>query len=197
MKITSRKEALNSGLKYYFTGKPCKRGHTSKRKSHSGTCYECFLESQRESYDSEKSCARVRDYYKRNRRERLKYYSDYARKNKDKRSNYQSSWYKENRELEIKKALLRKKENPALNAKRSNEYRARKIKAVPRWFESELVAKVYEKARFNSMHVDHIVPLKSNLVCGLHCWHNLQLIDSSHNASKGNRYWPDMPESLL
>ena len=41
--------------------------------------------------------------------------------------------------------------------------------------------------------VDHIVPLQSNIVCGLHNEFNLQVITKSANSSKRNYYWPDMP----
>jgi hypothetical protein len=44
-----------------------------------------------------------------------------------------------------------------------------------------------------NIEVDHIVPLKSKLVCGLHCEANLQLMTGSANCVKGNRRWPDMP----
>lgn len=41
MKIISRKEARLKGELYYFTGKPCKRGHISKRMVRNGTCVSC------------------------------------------------------------------------------------------------------------------------------------------------------------
>lgn len=42
--IISRADAKRAGLKYYFTGKPCKHGHVSERKSVNGDCYACFFE---------------------------------------------------------------------------------------------------------------------------------------------------------
>lgn len=40
----SRAQAIADGDKYYYTGKPCKRGHYSKRKVNSSTCMECYRE---------------------------------------------------------------------------------------------------------------------------------------------------------
>lgn len=37
-------------------------------------------------------------------------------------------------------------------------------------------------------HVDHIIPLKNKLVCGLHIWSNLQVIPKITNLIKGNYY---------
>ena len=42
-------------------------------------------------------------------------------------------------------------------------------------------------------HVDHIVPLQSPIVCGLHTIENLQVIPGALNLAKGNRMWPQMP----
>lgn len=64
---------------------------------------------------------------------------------------------------------------------------------IPGWFEEDKVRTVYAKARELGMTVDHIVPTKSDVVCGLHCWDNLQLLTRGANASKGNRSWPDQP----
>lgn len=44
MNIITKKDAKASGLKHYFTGKPCKRGHVSKRRVGNGTCFQCHLE---------------------------------------------------------------------------------------------------------------------------------------------------------
>jgi hypothetical protein len=45
-------------------------------------------------------------------------------------------------------------------------------------------------------HVDHIVPLTSDLVCGLHCEANLQIAVGKDNIAKNNRWWPDMWDEL-
>jgi 5-methylcytosine-specific restriction endonuclease McrA len=76
---------------------------------------------------------------------------------------------------------------------KANERRAAKMKSIPLWYNRGMVKKVYQKAKELNLTVDHVVPIQSSLVCGLHCWHNLQLLDQSANSSKGNHYWPDMP----
>jgi hypothetical protein len=83
---------------------------------------------------------------------------------------------------------------------RSAERRSAKLNATPPWFERAEVEGVYKSAITRSKsesikyHVDHIVPLQSKFVCGLHCLANLQIIPGEDNISKGNRYWPDMWE---
>lgn len=41
MELVSRQEALAQGLKRYFTGKPCKRGHIAERTLPENGCAEC------------------------------------------------------------------------------------------------------------------------------------------------------------
>lgn len=41
MKIITRKEAKEKGLKRYFTGKACKNGHIAERLVCNKTCVEC------------------------------------------------------------------------------------------------------------------------------------------------------------
>jgi len=41
MKVITRKQAVENGLKKYFTGIPCMHGHLSERTTRSGSCREC------------------------------------------------------------------------------------------------------------------------------------------------------------
>lgn len=42
----TRREAINAGLLYFSTGKPCKYGHTSERYVGNGACVECLRPSR-------------------------------------------------------------------------------------------------------------------------------------------------------
>lgn len=101
-------------------------------------------------------------------------------------------WYQAN--------LLRLKEwvrnNPGKVAARGRRYQAAKRGAVPAWTTPEMEAQIvalYESAVILSatsdepFEVDHIVPICSKIVCGLHVPWNLQLLPSSENKKKGNR----------
>lgn len=85
------------------------------------------------------------------------------------------------------------KANPAKKRASVSRYQALKIRAVPAWADKEAMLRVYAAAAEGGLVVDHIVPLRSKIVCGLHCEDNLQLLTPIENSSKGNRHWPDMP----
>ena len=72
---------------------------------------------------------------------------------------------------------------------------AAKIKATPAWSNRDIVNAFYRMAEaYRSSgvpcEVDHIVPLRHALVCGLHVEHNLQLLSPTANRSKGNKFLP-------
>lgn len=77
--------------------------------------------------------------------------------------------------------------------------RASKLQATPLWANEFFISETYDLATLRTKafgtpwHVDHIVPLQSKLVCGLHVECNLRVIPGVDNFKKGNRYWPDMP----
>ncbi len=65
-------------------------------------------------------------------------------------------------------------------------------KAIPKWADFKKMNEIYKSAD-GEFHVDHIIPLTSKYVSGLHTEDNLQLLPAKDNIVKGNRYWPDMP----
>ncbi len=104
--------------------------------------------------------------------------------------------YEANKARLIEKKLLQRRCNPARHreAQRKRDMHIRQ--ATPAFGDPAEIRNAYIEAEYFQMEVDHIVPIKSKLVCGLHVEFNLQLLTSSANARKGNRTWPDMPEAV-
>ena len=143
-----------------------------------------------------------RKYVANNLESRRAQYRKYHEKNKEKR-NAESAIYRENNR-EAMREMWRKyaAENPEKHRQHVMTRKAAKLKATPEWanteFEEFVMSEIYDlavsrkKATGFDWHVDHIVPLKSKKVCGLHCVANLRVIPSLENHRKGNRTWPDM-----
>jgi hypothetical protein len=75
--------------------------------------------------------------------------------------------------------------------------RATKLNATPLWRNEFYIKEAYHLAKLRSKatkiehQVDHIVPLRSKLVCGLHNEFNLRVIPKLQNITKGNKIWPN------
>lgn len=131
--------------------------------------------------------------YVANRERRTSVNAAAQRRNKDASNKRSARWRELNPEQRKVSANAWVKRNPAYSAARTAQRLAVKIKATPAWADRAAIQVVYEKAAEFGMWVDHIVPLVSELVCGLHCEANLQLLTPAENIRKGNRFWPDMP----
>lgn len=88
------------------------------------------------------------------------------------------------------------KSNPAKALANVTRRDAQKLQAIPAWADQEQIKAIYHEAAVRraagiECEVDHIVPLRSPYVCGLHVPANLQLLESRANKAKGNRHWPD------
>jgi hypothetical protein len=82
------------------------------------------------------------------------------------------------------------KNNPAKILAGVRRRQAIKILASPSWVDKKIIADIYRKAAEMGMEVDHIVPLRSAFVCGLHVPVNLAIVPREINRRKSNREWP-------
>jgi hypothetical protein len=153
------------------------------------TCSKCKESKDLSQFDKNKAKASgLHSACKACRKEQRKAYYD---NNKEAHHSRTKRWAENNREAwnNLFKKAYRK--NPSHYIRKAATRRSYQISATPPWSEKELIEKVYLKASDYGAHVDHIVPLKSDVVCGLHVWANLQLLPPTDNISKGNRSWPD------
>lgn len=122
--------------------------------------------------------------------------------NPEKYANRHERYYQANREKVLERTTKRAKAHakafPEVYAAKVSWRRAKKRQATPLWASEFLISTIYAKASrlrvwLNSkFDVDHIVPLISDNVCGLHCEANLQILTEHENRVKSNTYWPDM-----
>lgn len=182
MEIISRKEAKERGLRYYFTGNSCKRGHICKRYVSTYTCYECDNE-RNTSIGITEERRKWRNNYQIEWVNRPENKERYLKKN---RSCNMSS-----EQLELKRARQRKEnlKDWRILANRHNSRRldAKRLLRVPKWAQLNEIKQFYLNCPLNH-HVDHIVPLCGRLVSGLHVLENLQYLPASENLKKGNSY---------
>ena len=128
--------------------------------------------------------------------------SEWAKKNKKRRRATAKNWWLNNKQLHAQSVKKwTNKNRHRVNAKLVERRRLNGV-AKPAWANDFFIDEIYDLARIRTAvtgfawHVDHIVPLKHPLVCGLHCEANLRVIPAFENRSKGNHYWPDMPADL-
>lgn len=147
-----------------------------------------------------KSCVRPanRSDYLTNAERNRAYAKACRERNPEKISTWQSEYREANRPaLREYFRGYAKLNSAAVNAKVARR-RAQKLLAAPVWANPVKVQGFYSALRFlgKGWHVDHIVPLVSQIVCGLHCEANLRLIPAVENMKKGNKFWPNMPETI-
>lgn len=72
----------------------------------------------------------------------------------------------------------------------TNKRRSARLNANVAWTDHERIKEIYKNCP-KGYHVDHIIPLQSKIVCGLHVENNLQYLTAKENISKGNRFIND------
>lgn len=148
-----------------------------------------------------KRCMKIRNgNWKKNNPDKVREYNqaDHARRGEDRKKQMRQHYYANYEQCRKRNAEWQRENRGIMNAINSRR-NAAKLQATPAWANQEKIAEFYFAADFLGMvtgewyQVDHIVPIRSKLVCGLHCEQNLQVLQAIENMSKGNRFWPDMP----
>jgi hypothetical protein len=171
-----RGEASILGLKRYITGRPCKNGHNAERFVSDGQCTECNRVRGRKENKDEASI-RIKNLSEQIRRlERTEAEQHAARE-------YHKQWKKENRHKDVE-----------WNQRRY----VQKVGATPAWADLKAIQAIYKRAQELTErtgiphHVDHEIPLRGKLVCGLHVETNLRVITADENVKKNNKFLPDV-----
>lgn len=101
------------------------------------------------------------------------------------------AWEKSNPDKMRARRARRYEEHPAARrpVKKGTHPKQYRVAWANRFFMDEAyrLAKLRSKATGIVWEVDHIVPLKSDVVCGFHCESNLQVITRLENVRKGNK----------
>lgn len=130
-------------------------------------------------------------------KERKEYRDAWVRANPQKvRASYKKYNASGKRNFSYKDYYWSDSERSRLKGKKDTaKRRAIKLKALPSWlndFDKFVIGEMYETAQRRSKvtgikwHVDHIVPLQGDNVCGLHVPCNLQVIPAVQNLRKSN-----------
>ena len=160
----TRAKAKLEGYSHYFTGEPCRNGHTEPRVTGSGTCMAC----------SRKKSQR---WALLNREKYLEHKTVSNDKRADKNKQYASEW---------------RRKNPSRKNATESVRRATCRQQTPLWVDQDQIVMWYEVANVLSrggvkFHVDHVFPLRGKHVCGLHSQDNLQVLPWHLNLKKSNQ----------
>lgn len=181
MRYISRKEAKDAGGKRYFTGKACPRGHIAERFVSNGGCYECLIANSGAWFAANVEGRRAQRH-------------SYRAENSDKLRAHGRAYYAANHEECRSRHRAWKKVNSEKNCAAQRAREARKLNAMPAWACKRAITNIYaESNRLTTdtgveHHVDHVIPLKHPLVCGLHVENNLQILTAKENMHKHNRF---------
>ena len=170
-------------LRFYFTCKPCNKGHLDVRYTSSKECRTCRLIKNQGLKDKQKAWA-VANKERISILGKRRYYANHEKELNRSRAKWQNDADAVRRR---NNAWLARQQNYAVHA--AAKRRAAIRQAIPPWADLEAI-KAFYAACPPGYHVDHIHPLRGKTVCGLHVFENLQYLTAEENQRKFNRLEP-------
>ncbi len=184
--------------------------------SHAVSCKECVKEYQKDYRQKNRSlindkaasyrednrevlAKRSRDWYESADKvkvsERMK---QYRKDNIEKVNAIQKDWDKRNRDKKRKIGRRSYRNNTGTYIKNTYIRKGMVKQATPVWYDAKGVNEIYKacreltKATGIKYHVDHIIPINSEMVCGLHTLENLRIVTAEENLGKSNKLVDDI-----
>jgi hypothetical protein len=162
------------------------------------TCPECRLINARawRKNNKERAKENKRKWKKENIEKARQSVRNWCKNNRERKRELDRAYYQRNREHVIKNTRAWTENNRGIANSLWAKRRARKRMAVPAWAKHEEIKKIYKECNRLTKEtgvkhaVDHIYPLQSNYMCGLHVENNLQILTAKENNKKYNSTWP-------
>lgn len=115
--------------------------------------------------------------------------------NKEKERLQKQRYYQEKRDEILARNKIWHEANPDKHRQRISRRRAAMKNCQPAWADEKKINAVYAIAKWleavvpgQKYHVDHVIPIQNNLVCGLHVHENLSVLKAEENLSKQNKF---------
>jgi hypothetical protein len=116
--------------------------------------------------------------------------------NPERKKESERHWRAQNSERDKENHRRWYEQNPGKRNAYAAKRRSAERQAIAHWADLDAIKQIYAEAAELTKstgirhEVDHIYPLQSEYMCGLHVETNLQILTQSENASKKNRTWP-------
>lgn len=211
METVSKQQAIASGLKFYFTGKPCKHGHVCERRVSDSACVKCKYKNNKERSLREDVKIKSRDnskqWYQENKHWKRAVNDQWKRDNREKHNEHSKAAYHRNPESRILSSKKWMKNNPMHVFTRKTlgrleaKWNPSKYESLLGYTQEEFIAHIESKfkdgmswERRSEFHIDHIRPVSSFIKQGItdpaiiNALSNLQPLWKKENLEKGDKW---------